>query len=84
MPMVYWASPDLSRQLSEAFNDACVAAHEQYPDRFVGLAMLPMQEPGLALAELERVADHPAIRGVYMATRIRERELSDPAFFDVY
>ena len=29
MPMVYWASPDLSRQLSEAFNDACVAAHEQ-------------------------------------------------------
>ena len=84
MPMVYWASPDLSRQLSEVFNDACVAAHEQYPNRFVGLAMLPMQEPRLALAELERVADRPAIRGVYMATRIGERELSDPAFFDIY
>ena len=82
--MVYWASRDLSRRLSEVFNDACIEAHEQYPNRFVGLAMLPMQEPSLAIAELERVADHHAIRGVYMATRIGERELSDPEFFDVY
>ena len=84
IPMVYWAPRDLSRQLSEVFNDACMEAHEQFPDRFVGLAMLPMQEPSLAIAELGRVENHPAIRGVYMATRIGERELSDPDFFDVY
>lgn len=83
-PMVYWASADLSRRLSEAFNDACVAAHEAYPERFLGLAILPMQEPEMAIAELKRIASQPGIRGIYMATRILDKELSDPSFFPVY
>ena len=83
-PMLYWASADLSRRLSEAFNDACVAAFEAYPERFLGLAILPMQEPEMAVAELKRVASLPGIRGVYMATRILDRELSDAKFFPVY
>ena len=33
-PMVYWAPTDLARRLCEAYNDACVAAHEAHPDRF--------------------------------------------------
>ena len=83
-PMVYWASPELGLALSRAFNDACAAMHDAHPDRFVGLAMLPMHAPELALRELARVATMPGIRGVYMSTRIGERELSDPAFFDIY
>ena len=83
-PMLYWASPDLSQRLTEAFNDACVAAHEAYPERFLGFAILPMQEPKMALAELERVKSLPGIRGVYMATRVLDKELSDPTFFPVY
>ena len=83
-PMVYWAPADLSRRLSEAYNDACTTAHEAYPDRYLGLAMLPMLEPELALAELQRAAALPGMCGVYMATRIGERELSDPLFFPVY
>jgi aminocarboxymuconate-semialdehyde decarboxylase len=82
--MLYWASPNLSRKLSEAFNDACVEAHQAHPDRFVGLAILPVQEPDLAIKELDRVAKLPGIRGIYMATRILDRELSDPSFFPVY
>jgi len=83
-PMVYWASPDLSERLSIAYNDACVEAHEAYPDRFLGMAILPMQEPELALKELERVKGLPGIKGVYMATRVLDLELSDPSFFPVY
>ena len=83
-PMLYWASPDLSRRLAEAYNDACVEAFEAYPERFLGLAILPMQEPKMALAELERVKSLPGIRGVYMATRVLDMELSDPSFFPIY
>src|SRR5258706_377127 len=46
-PMVYWASPGLGLALSQAYNDAVSAAHLRHPARFVGLAMLPMQAPGL-------------------------------------
>lgn len=83
-PMVYWAGADLAVRLSQAFNDACSAAHRQHPDRLVGLAMLPMHEPALAITELERAAKLPGIRGVYMATKIGDRELSDPAFLPVF
>jgi aminocarboxymuconate-semialdehyde decarboxylase len=83
-PMVYWASPGLGLALSQAFNDAAAAAHEKHPKRFVGLAMLPMQEPRLALQELERAAKLPGMRGLYLATNVNGLELDEKAFFDVY
>jgi aminocarboxymuconate-semialdehyde decarboxylase len=83
-PMVYWADDDLGLQLSAAFNDAASAAHRKHPDRLIGFAVLPMQNPKLALEELERAAKLPGIRGVYMATAVRDRELSEPSFFPVY
>ena len=83
-PMVYWAGRELGMKLSASFNDECAAAHEKAPERLYGLAMLPMHEPDLARRELERVKKLPGIRGVYMATAILERELSDEAFFPVY
>ncbi|MCZ6645532.1 MAG: amidohydrolase family protein [SAR324 cluster bacterium] len=83
-PMVYWAGETLSRRLSAEFNDATARAHEAHPERFVGLATLPMQAPALAIAEVERAAKLPGVRGVYMATRILERELSHPDFFPIF
>ncbi len=83
-PMVYWADKDLSQRLTETFNDSLTEAHESYPQRLYGFAILPMQEPDMAIAEIDRLTGNQAIRGVYMATRIIDRELSDPAFFPVY
>lgn len=83
-PMVYWADDDLALKLCVAFNDAISEAHRAHPDRLIGFACLPFQSPRLALEELERVAKLPGIRGIYMATAVRDRELSDRSFFPVY
>lgn len=83
-PMVYWADDDLGMQLCVAFNNAISAAHLAHPDRLIGFACLPFQNPHLALEELERAAKLPGIKGVYMATAVRDRELSDLSFFPVY
>jgi aminocarboxymuconate-semialdehyde decarboxylase len=83
-PMVYWASPGLGLALSQAYNDAASAAHLKYPDRFVGLAMLPMQAPELAVKELERASKLPGMRGMYLATHVNETNLDDKRFWDVY
>ena len=83
-PMLYWAGPDLGLRLSIVYNDELARAHERLPQRFVGLATLPMHVPDLALRELERAARLPGICGAYAATAILDRELSDPAFFPVY
>ncbi|OGL16305.1 MAG: aminocarboxymuconate-semialdehyde decarboxylase [Candidatus Rokubacteria bacterium RIFCSPLOWO2_12_FULL_71_22] len=83
-PMVYWADGEVGGRLARATNDAMVEAHTAYPDRFVGCATLPLQDPARALAELERVATLPGIRAIYLGTNIAGRDLSDPAFAPVF
>src|SRR5262245_3485767 len=83
-PMVYWATPEFGLKLSRAFNDACSAAHLKYPKRFVGMAMVPMQAPALAVQELERAAKLPGIRGLYMATHVNGKNLDEKEFWPVY
>ncbi len=83
-PMVYWADAELAARLARAVNDAMSEAHRAYPDRFVALATLPMQDPARAVEELGRAARLPGIRGVYLGTNVNGRELDDPAFLPVW
>jgi aminocarboxymuconate-semialdehyde decarboxylase len=83
-PMVNWASPGFGLALAQAYNDAASAAHDKYPQRFVGLAMVPMQAPELALKELERAAGLPGMRGLYLATNINGADLDEKRFWDIY
>jgi len=83
-PMVYWAPPEFGLKLSQTYNDGLAEAHLQYPERFLGLATLPMQTPELAVTETRRAAKLPGIRGVYMATHIMGRNLDEPEFWPVF
>jgi aminocarboxymuconate-semialdehyde decarboxylase len=83
-PMVYWADAEVGTRLARAVNDAMSDAHRAHPDRFVGCATLPMQDPVRALAELDRAAALPGIRAVYLGTNVNGRELSDPAFAPIF
>ncbi len=83
-PMVYFAPGDFGLALSQVYNDAASAAHVKHPARFVGMAMLPMQAPDLALREIERAGRLPGLRGLYMGTHVLDKELDDPSFFPVY
>jgi aminocarboxymuconate-semialdehyde decarboxylase len=79
-PMAYWSDGKLSLELARTWNDAAVAAHQSYPDRFVVLATLPMLDPDRASDELYRVSTLPGVRGIYMGTNIDGRDLDDPLF----
>src|SRR5258706_1425368 len=83
-PMVYWAPPAFGLALSQAYNDASSAACRAHPGKFVTFAMIPMQDPALALKELERAAKLPGMRGLYLATSVDGVELDDKRFWDVY
>ena len=83
-PMIYWADGALGLKLAQTMNDALAEAHQTFSHRFLGLAILPMQEPQLALEELERASRLPGIQGVYMGTNINGRDLSDPEFLPLF
>jgi aminocarboxymuconate-semialdehyde decarboxylase len=83
-PMIYWAGRSLGEKLAATFNEELARAHERDAKRLVGLAMLPMHEPDLAVREAERAAKLPGVRGFYAATHILDKELSNPVFLPVY
>ena len=83
-PMVYFADGPTGTRLARAVNDAMDAAHTAFPDRFVGCATLPMQDPTAAAAEVDRVKTLRGIRGIYLGTNINNRELSDPIYGPIW
>src|SRR3989454_9915636 len=68
----------LGRTISEINNDGLAALAAGHPDRFVGLASVPLQDPAAAARELER-ASRLGLRGVEISPRLPGRELDDPA-----
>jgi aminocarboxymuconate-semialdehyde decarboxylase len=49
------------------------------PERFQGVAMLPMQHPKLALREMEYAAGALGLRTVFVASNVRGLNLDEPA-----
>jgi aminocarboxymuconate-semialdehyde decarboxylase len=83
-PMVYWAPPEFALKLSQAVNDACAAVHQKYPRRFVGTIMLPMQDPALAVKELDRAVKLPGMRAVNIGEHVNTKNLHEKTFWPVY
>ncbi len=83
-PTVYWAPPEFGLRLSKLWHDKCSEVVMRHPDRFIGLATVPMQAPELALPELERAAKLPGLRGLYVATSINGINLDEKMFFPIY
>jgi aminocarboxymuconate-semialdehyde decarboxylase len=72
----YWAPPELGLAYSRLVNDGVAQMVAHMPDRFVGLGTVPLQTPGLAVMELERVVGELGFRGVQIATNVLGEELS--------
>ena len=70
---------DLSRRVNEFIAELTRTA----PDRLLGMAMLPMQAPELAAAELARVTDMGLV-AVEIASNIAGRSLHDDAYEDFW
>ena len=83
-PMIYWARPQFGLKLAQTYNDGLARAHTEYPDRFLGLATVPMQAPDLAVREVERASRLPGVRGIYMGTHVMGKNLDEEAFRPVY
>lgn len=67
----------------QVHNDAMAALVATSPDRFVGLATLPMQDLDAAVAELSRAVGDLGLRGAYIGTDFGI-ELDDPLLDPLY
>jgi aminocarboxymuconate-semialdehyde decarboxylase len=75
----YWDEADRSAGLARLLNDATARAVEAYPDRFVGLATVALQDANIAIAELRRAREELGLLGVTLGTNVAGGNVSDDA-----
>jgi len=61
-------------------NDQIAQHVKEQPERFAGIATLPMQAPQAAAAELRRAMTKLGLHGTMIASNINGRNLDDPSF----
>jgi aminocarboxymuconate-semialdehyde decarboxylase len=61
-------------------NEGIARLVKQKPDRFVGIATLPMQAPEKAAAELRRAMTALGLRGAMIGSNVGGKNLDDPSF----
>jgi aminocarboxymuconate-semialdehyde decarboxylase len=80
----YGTDPARSLELCRKINEAFAETVRQYPDRFVALANLPMQEPETAARELERSVRELGLRGAEICSNINGKNLDDQGLAPFY
>jgi aminocarboxymuconate-semialdehyde decarboxylase len=73
----YWTEPGLGLEVSRMINDRLAEIVATWPDRFVALGTVPLQNVELAVGELERCVKQLGLRGVEINPNVAGKELTD-------
>ncbi len=76
----YDMDTDVTIATSRECNDEISQMMQSWPDRFSGLATLPMQDVPAAIAELERVMVNLGFKGAMIDDKINGKLLDEPEF----
>ena len=82
-PGVEQLEPTVAVGMARDMNDWLADAMERHPDRFAGLAALPVMVPEAAVAELERMVRNHGFKGAVINGHTRGRYLDDRFFWPV-
>jgi len=79
----YWAKSEDALVVSKFLNDHLAEIVERYPKKFEGLGTLPMQDPDLAILELQRCRKI-GLKGVQIGSHVNEWNLDAPELFPIF
>ena len=75
----YWAKPADCLEVSKFLNDDIAQTVANHPDKFIGLATVPMQDVPMAVKELERCMAN-GYKGVQIGSNVNNINLGEPQF----
>lgn len=76
--------PELALEGARICNDYLAEICTRYPDRFVAIASLPLNDIPAAITELDRAVDEFDLRGVFLCSEIDGKPLDSPDFEPFY
>jgi aminocarboxymuconate-semialdehyde decarboxylase len=79
----YWAKPQDCLEVSIMLNDHIADIVNRNPKRFAGLGTVPLQDPQMAIRELERCMEI-GMRGVQIGSHVNDWNLNAPELFPFF
>ena len=80
----YHLEPAQGRQLAREVNDEIAGLTRQSPQRFAGLATLPVQDVTAAIDELERAVTVLGLKGAELDTNVNGEQWDEPKFLPFF
>ncbi|MFG6150263.1 amidohydrolase family protein [Halobacillus sp. B23F22_1] len=73
----YWADPEKGLEMARFQNDFIASTTQEYPERFIGLATVPLQEVDLAIQEMDRAVNELGLKGIQIGSNVNGLNLDD-------
>ncbi|MFC1861705.1 amidohydrolase family protein [Chloroflexota bacterium] len=80
----YEMDAEIGEGIAKKVNDGINQMVSEHPDRFAGMATVPLQHPPTAIKELERAVNQLGMRAVEIGSNINGRNLDEPEFFPFF
>jgi len=79
----YWAKAYDCLEVSKFLNDHIADLVIRYPQNYLGLATIPMQDSELAIQELERIKGL-GLQGIQIGSNVNDLNLNEERFFPIF
>ena len=80
----YWGKAEHAMETSRFQNDFIAEVVSRHPKRFVGLGTVPMQDPVLAIQEMERCVHELGLAGVEIGSHVNDWNLNAEELFPFF
>ena len=80
----YWAESAANRELASALNESISERVKAHPDRFLGLATVPLQDIDASITEAKRAIGKLGLHGFQIGSNVGGKNLNHPDYFPFF
>ncbi|HXR91907.1 MAG TPA: amidohydrolase family protein [Steroidobacteraceae bacterium] len=77
---IYTVPPEVGVEAARVTNEGIASAVARHPERLVGMGVVPLQAPELAVLEMRRCVRELGLRGIEISSHVGGRELAEERF----
>ena len=80
----YWSDSKAGLELSKFQNNFIASVVNKYPNRFIGMGTVPLQDVKLAIEEMDRSVNELGLKGIQIGSNVNGLNLDDSSIYPFF